>query len=496
MSLFLGLLWSCNTEHHDVVLGKVAINDNWSYLEDALTFDALNSTTEEWVAVSIPHTWNAEDTMDSDPGYRRDVGWYKKTLEIPSIQNDINYTLYFEGVNMTSEVYINGQLAGSHTGGYLGFDIDITSLVKAGSNEVLVKVDNGYNPDLIPSQKSDFFLYGGITRDVFLITRNATFISDVKIKTPTVTTENAAIEVIAAINGSLSDAADIKVSILDPNEKEVVSQSVKISDSKTTINIENITAPLLWHVDSPNLYTAHVSLMDAAGQVLDESKEKFGLRWFEFKEHGAFYLNGERLLLRGTHRHEEHAGVGPAMSNEQHLTDMQQIKEMGANFVRLAHYPQDPEVYKACDELGLLVWDELPWCRGGLGGDTWKSNTKDYLKKLINQNYNHPSIILWSLGNEIYWLPDFEGGDDTEQINDYLKELHNFSRELDPSRPTAIRKYYEGADIVDVFSPLYGLDGMLGTTKLMEKPLKLTKKNTRDFCIRNMELQVMWVVIA
>jgi beta-galactosidase len=178
-----------------------------------------------------------------------------------------------------------------------------------------------------------------------------------------------------------------------------------------------------------------------------------GFRWFEFKDNGPFFLNGKRVLIRGTHRHEEHAGVGAAMSNYQHRKDMESIKEMGANFVRLAHYPQDPEIYKACDELGLLVWDELPWCRGGLGTEVWQNNTKNMLGEIINQNYNHPSIIIWSLGNEMYWLPDFQGGDNTEKMNYFLKELNDIAHKLDPSRKTAIRKFEDGAKIVDVFSP-------------------------------------------
>jgi beta-galactosidase len=132
---------------------------------------------------------------------------------------------------------------------------------------------------------------------------------------------------------------------------------------------------------------------------------------------------------------------------------MEMIREMGANFVRLAHYPQDPEVYRACDELGLLVWDELPWCRGGVGPARWQKNTKSMLSEMISQNINHPSIIMWSLGNEIYWLPDFPNGDNTDSLRHFLGELNDLAHEMDPGRVTAIRKFYEGSDIVDVFSP-------------------------------------------
>ncbi|MCB0616893.1 MAG: glycoside hydrolase family 2 protein, partial [Phaeodactylibacter sp.] len=127
--------------------------------------------------------------------------------------------------------------------------------------------------------------------------------------------------------------------------------------------------------------------------------------------------------------------------------------EMGANFVRLGHYPQDPEVYKACNELGLIVWDELPWCRGGIGEEEWKKNTRNLFQEQILQNYNHPSVLFWSVGNEVYWLPDFPGGGDTTKISAFVSELHEQAHRVDPYRLTAIRKYYAGASLVDVFSP-------------------------------------------
>jgi beta-galactosidase len=200
------------------------------------------------------------------------------------------------------------------------------------------------------------------------------------------------------------------------------------------------------------LYRIEVALLEK-GEVVDQQSRKLGYRWFAFEPHGAFFLNGERLKLRGTHRHEEHAGYGAAMPNALHRRDMQLIKEMGANFVRLGHYPQDPAVYAACDSLGLIVWDELPWCRGGMGGETWQAHTKRLLQEQIEQNYHHPSIFFWSLGNEVYWLPDFPGGDDTTRINAFVRELNDLAHQLDPSRMTAMRKYYAGAELLDVFSP-------------------------------------------
>ncbi|UMB54158.1 glycoside hydrolase family 2 protein [Lutibacter sp. A64] len=435
----------------------------------------------EWEVLNLPHSWNSTDATDVEPGYRRNASWYAKKIKINEVVLDQNYILYFEGANINSKVFVNGTLAGSHIGGYIGFEIDITTLIHTGENEVLVRVDNAYDPEVIPSQKSDFFIFGGITRDVWLVTKPKTNIGDLKITTPAVSNEKATLNIEATLNNVENNSnLSLTASLKNPKGVEVATQSIPVSQSNTTILFENIKDPELWDTQTPNLYTVNVSLVEN-NEVKDEVEERIGFRWFEFVQNGPFYLNGKRLLLRGTHRHEEHAGVGAAMSNKQHRADMELMKEMGVNFVRLAHYPQDPEVYKACDELGLLVWDELPWCRGGVGNETWKTNTKNMLTEIISQNFNHPSIIIWSLGNEIYWLPDFENGDDRTEINSFLTELNNLSHTLDPSRKTAIRKYYEGSDIVDVFSPSIWSGWYSGSYKSYQKAIDKYKKEYNHF---------------
>ncbi|GAA4951985.1 glycoside hydrolase family 2 TIM barrel-domain containing protein [Algibacter agarivorans] len=460
---------------------KVNINDNWLYLENDTKSidDALKQN--DWENINLPHSWNALDATDLEAGYRRSGSWYKKEMDVSSIISGFTYQLYFEGVNITSEVYVNGKKVGGHVGGYIGFTIDITEAISIGSNIILVRADNGYDPEIIPSQKSDFFIFGGITRDVWLETLPDQYVSNLKITTPKVSASNAELQATVSVNNADNNSnLKVKASLLDANGKSIKSSLFDITDNTSEINFKTIENPKLWGTDNPNLYTLLVELVENE-MVKDKISDRVGFRWFEFKDHGAFYLNGKRLLLRGTHRHEEHAGVGAAMSNAQHRTDIELIKDMGANFVRLAHYPQDPEVYKACDELGLLVWDELPWCRGGLGNDVWKANTKTMLKEIIEQNFNHPSIILWSMGNEIYWLPDFEDGDNRENINVYLKELHDYSHELDPSRKTAIRKYYEGADIVDVFSPSIWSGWYSGSYKSYQKAIDQYKAEYPHF---------------
>ena len=458
---------------------KININEDWSYLENDTKeiSEALN--TKDWMSINIPHSWNSLDATDLYPGYRRSGSWYKKTVTIDKINSNKIYELYFEGVNITSEIYVNGTKVGEHIGGYIGFTIDISKHIQNGTNEIIVRADNSYNPEIIPSQKSDFFIFGGITRDVWFQTKPKTHLTNLKITTPNVSSESADLIATFSINNS-DNSSKIKATLVDKDQKEILAQLFDTSDSDLEINFNVIKNINLWDTDNPNLYTLKVQLIEN-DIVKDEISDRVGFRWFEFKDYGAFYLNGKRLLLRGTHIHEEHAEVGAAMSNVQHRTDMELIKEMGANFVRLAHYPQDPEVYKACDELGLLVWDELPWCRGGLGNDAWKTNTKTMLKEIITQNYNHPSIILWSLGNEIYWLPDFEDGDDTVKINSYLNELNDLAHQLDPTRKTAIRKYNDGANIVDVFSPSIWSGWYSGSYKSYQKVIDTYKKEYKHF---------------
>ncbi len=433
------------------------INAGWQYLENDEKDITKLEAQDNWQTIDLPHTWNQWDAVDNDPGYRRSASWYQKEIFIENYQQ-AQYQLYFEGVNITAEIYVNGQLAGSHVGGYVGFEIDISKQLRKGQKNIItVRADNSYNPDVIPSQKADFFIYGGITRDVWLKVLPEINLKNITIKTPEVSEVAASTVLLVDIQNakSITDDLLIKSKIVDPLTQQVLAEKVAPitnADHQKEIELPQIKSPKLWLPEHPHLYQVITQILNGE-RVIDEKIETIGYRWFRFEDHGAFYLNGKRLLLRGTHRHEEHAGYGAAMSNELHRKDIELIKGIGANFLRLGHYPQDPEVYKACDELGIIVWDELPWCRGGMGEEVWQANTERLLIEQIEQNRNHPSILFWSLGNEIYWLPDFENGDDEKRMNQYVKKLNDLAHQLDDSRMTAIRKYYAGADLVDVFSP-------------------------------------------
>ncbi len=454
----------------------ISFNEDWWYWENNATEIEQAVANADWQPIQIPHTWNAHDTVDSAPGYRRSASWYKKVLPSDQINADGLTQIYFEGANYESQVYLNGQLVGEHIGGYLGFTFDLTPMIRVDEDNVLlVRVSNRYNPNLIPSQKSDFFLYGGITRDTWIKHVPDTHIKHTLISTPEVSAKSASTVLDIQIDAKQTSQSELTVTLIDPSQNTALSktQAVNLKQGihSYRIAMDSLDDPQLWSPDNPALYTVEVSLSIYNVKTHTDS-HRIGYRWFEMKPHKGFFLNGERLLIRGTHRHEEHAGVGAAMSNQMHRNDMQMIKDLGANFVRLGHYPQDPEVYRAADELGLLIWDEIPWCRGGKGGAEWEQNTEYALRTMINQNYNHPSIVFWSLGNEMYWEEDFPGGGRTEVINPYLTKLHNIAKSLDPKRLTTIRKYYPGADIVDAFSPSIWAGWYGGAYNQYEEALK------------------------
>jgi beta-galactosidase len=437
----------------------VSIRAGWEYLENNTAEPAKAMSAAPWIHVDLPHTWNAFDSVDTVPGYRRDASWYRKSITIARAPPGTRHALLFEAANMKADVYVNGVRAGSHVGGYLPFEVDISNVTHPGPNEVLVRVDNSIDRQLIPSQSSDFVLYGGLTRDVLMITRPQTYIAAITADTPRVSAESADTRITVTLANFAGDTDLLLAALVrDPEGNEVGraerNMTVRAGQVQVSLDIPTFKSPQLWSPRSPRLYTAEASLLRPRDRkVVYSTSDRFGYRWFEFKPHGAFYLNGERLLIRGSSRHEEHAGYGAAVPEAIQRADLEAAKAMGANFLRLAHYPQAPAVYRAADELGLLIWDELPWCRGGVGDAVWKQNTERMLREQIAYNRNHPSIIIRSLGNELDWLPDFEGGDDASAIKAFFGHLNAVAKTLDPMRLTATRKYPDGAGIVDVFSP-------------------------------------------
>lgn len=440
-----------------------------------------------WTPVTLPHCFNALDAVDPEANYYQGPGWYRTALAVDNPYPGGRTLLHFEGAGQRTQVYIYTTLVCEHTGGYDEFTVDITDAVRAflaggdaerfeGRVPVSVRADNSRDLETIPSDMSDFNLYGGIYRHLNLVYAPALYIDGVQIDTavdPDGTAGELKLFVSVAgepgtghrpagntaagntVAGELPagtrSAATLRIRIEAPDGATVCHEEVRVGGTGFGEVLSlSVDSPALWSPAEPSLYTVTLTLISAAGE--HTVTDRFGFRRFEFVERGPFLLNGERLLLKGVHRHEDHAGVAAAMTDEMVRREMRQIKEMGANFIRLGHYQQSRLVLGLCDELGILVWEEIPWCRGGLGGEEYRAQGRRMLRNMISQHRNHPSVILWGLGNENDWPGDFEEFD-REAIRAYMQELHDLSHELDPSRLTAIRRCGFCEDIVDVYSP-------------------------------------------
>lgn len=447
------------------------LNNSWQFLKQDIggIWEAVRpvkaGNPEDvpiWTNVSLPHCVNATDAVDPTVNYYQGPAWYRTQLTIQNPYANGRTLLHFEGAGQKTDVYVYDKKVGTHVGGYDEFTVDITDAVEAfkkldtfktqfkGKIPISIRTDNSRDLELIPSDLSDFNLYGGIYRYLNLVYAPALPIDKLFAFAETDKTgKTGKINIRTRFyNPSKQTTSAVTVKLFDPKGKLVneFTKNVTLTNNEVTIGDITVNKPLLWSTDQPQLYSIEIT----AGEY--KQTEKIGFRHFEFVEKGPFMLNGKRLLLRGTHRHEDHAGVAAAMTEEQMRTEMIMMKEMGVNFIRLGHYQQSRIILNLCDSLGIVVWEEIPWCRGGLGGDVYKAQARRMLTNMIEQHYNHASVIIWGLGNENDWPGDFPEFD-KEKIRTFMKELNNLSHKLDPSRKTAIRRCDFCKDIVDVYSP-------------------------------------------
>lgn len=451
------------------------IDKNWEFLKSDLggIWEAVRPVGKGdpeavpiWQQVDLPHCFNAKDAVDPDVNYYQGPGWYRKNISVDNPYQNGRTRLHFEGVGQKTEVYVYTTKVGEHTGGYDEWTVDITDAVKAfkenpisaaqfnGQIPIAIRVDNSRDLEMIPSDLSDFNLYGGLYRHLNLQYVPQIVIEQIFAKVNMDPRDREGrVQIKARLsNGSNSPHLKVNARVVDPKGNQVAQLENAFSTQSGEINLSEllIKKPSLWSPEQPALYKLIVTAKTATDTYTVE--EKIGFRYVDFKEKGPFYLNGERLLLRGTHRHEDHAGVGAAMTDSMILQEMQLMKEMGVNFIRLGHYQQSRVVLNACDSLGILVWEEIPWCRGGLGGEHYQWQARQMLTHMIEQHYNHPSIIIWGLGNENDWPGDFAVFE-KEEIRTFMKELNDLAHRLDASRKTAIRRCDFCKDIVDVYSP-------------------------------------------
>ena len=372
--------------------------------------------------------------------YYRGPGWYRRVFVPEASLKGLNLKLHFLGANQVTDVWLNGKYLGRHVGGYLGFQFDVTGILRPGMENVLaVRVNNAYNYD-IPPHSADFNFYGGIYREVELLATHPLHISDVLIRTPSVSCTAATVVVRSEIRNSTKKDEQLKLvaNVVSPYNEIVQSSAMQVlvpAGKTMTIDqqLPTVKNPLLWSPEHPWLYKVYATIYDERGTALDQTISEFGFRWYSFDADSGFFLNGRNLKLKGVNIHQDFLNKGNAVGIDQKRMDLKNIKAMGANFVRLAHYPHHPIVLDLADQLGLLVWEEIPLVNT-VGGEEFFKNTRQMLVDMIARDKNHPSVILWGVGNE--FAMESLAAEDTKRAKQLVQELHDLAKQLDPTRLT------------------------------------------------------------
>lgn len=437
--------FGADAQRHDQLL-----NDNWQF---RFGHQVEKSTVAR---VDLPHTWNAQDALSGRTDYKRGLGHYERRLFVPADWKGQRLYLRFEGANSIADLFVNGRHAGQHRGGYGAFVFEITDFVNYGkANTLRVSVNNAETLELMPLV-GDFNFYGGLYRDVHLVRTGPTCISlldhgssGVRLVQDSVSKDYAAIRALVALsNGSdTATQAEVLLRLLD-GDREVAAQRLTLTlppDSSVEGSLPvSLRRPHLWDGRrDPFRYRVEVSLW-RNGHEVDRVEQPLGLRYYHIDPERGFFLNGRHLPLRGVCRHQDRSEVGNALRREHHDEDAAIMAEMGANAVRLAHYPQAEYFYDLMDRYGFIVWAEIPFVGPGGYSDegfvnlpAFRQNGREQLVELIRQHYNHPSIVVWGLFNELSMRGD--------SPVPYIEELNDLAHHEDPTRPTVAASNTDGA---------------------------------------------------
>ena len=433
------------------------LNREWKFaLGDQSQAETVDYNDSDWLAVGLPHAFSQPYFLGGN--FPVDYGWYRKNVMLPDDYAGRRIALEFDGVFQVAEVFLNGKKVGGHRGGYTGFSIDITEAARIGEeNSIAVRVNNLWDPTLAPRAGEHEF-GGGIYRDVRLVATDllhvtwyGTFVTTPKVS-ETAATVNVKTEVA---NDSTADKnVTVLQQVFDTEGKRVAQTktSLPVAAGKTVVfdqTCDPVANPRLWHPDHPFLYTVKTTILEN-GTAVDEYETPFGIRWFEWTADKGFFLNGKHLYLFGANVHQDHAGWCDAVTHAGARRDVQLVKDAGFNFIRGSHYPHSPAFSQACDETGVLFWSEsVFWGTGGSGDDgfwgarsypvvqneeaAFEQSVLDQTREMIRIHRNHPSIVVWSSGNENFFCE----GSTLPKVKALLLKIDELINRCDPSRPAA-----------------------------------------------------------
>jgi beta-galactosidase len=422
---------------------RVELGGDWRFLRsDAPGAQAPEFDDGSWSTVTVPHTWNAQDGQDGGGDYYRGTGWYRRHYTPPSTLDGKKLWLQFAGVNEVADVWVNGVSLGQHKGGYARFRFDATDALKLGQDNVIaVRVSNADDPSVAPLS-ADYTFFGGIYRGVGLQVTDPLSLHmldfagpGVYLRQRSVNATSATVDVTARTwnYGSATRRVAVRVVVTDAagsivagvtSAPHAVAAAAGV-DVTQTVRIAN---PRRWQGRAdPYLYRVTVELRDTSSNVVtDVVTERLGLRSFRVDPNDGFFLNGRHLPLHGVNRHQDRLNRGWAIGDAEHIEDFDIMDEMGVDALRTAHYQQDQKVYDLADERGYVVWTEIPLVNAVTDSPAFTANATQQLHELITQNYNHPSIVFWGIGNE-------QGSDDAV-TNALLDKLNGVVNATDPDR--------------------------------------------------------------
>jgi len=459
VALLLGILLvicfaiSAMAEDNEVPdVESISLNGIWKFKPDQNNVGqnekwfAKDTDDSSWENIGVPGTWNEGQKVSVAWDYEG-VCWYRYKFSVPNKWLGENIRIKFMAVYLISDVWINDKYLGNHKGGYTDFSYNIADAVNVAdpsNNVITVRVDNTKRAYQIPGVSIDWWNCGGITRDVFLEKLPPVYIAKLRISTPEVSEEKAKIVIDYTMQGKLTGTVKTvqrQTEILykgEPISGKSGGESAEDENMDSRFTSSSIIYdPKLWSPDNPELYEVKVT-WSIVGDPLERKyvhKEKFGIRKIETRG-SELFLNDKKIWLQGIAIHQDYAGMGSAVTYEAMRSDLERIKNLNCNFVRLGHYPFDPRYEEVCDEIGLLVWSEIPvWqnSREELSNDQfWQDWVKPHLDEMIDQYYNHPSIIFWSVANEISQV--WNGQPEPPEIINYIKKATDYVRTLDKTR--------------------------------------------------------------
>lgn len=456
---------------------KINFNREWKFqVGDHKGAETVAFDDEKWENIGLPHSFSMPYFAAGNAFYVG-YGWYRKVFEIPASHTGKRLALDFEGAFQDAEIYLNGRKVGSHQGGYTGFEIDITRAAKSGRNVLAVRLNNFWNARLAPRAGEHHFS-GGLYRNVWLVATDPLHVAwhGTFVTTPKLSAESGTVNVKTEVLNQSSTPKNcvLKTEIINPEGKTVAKMATSqqiapgqmVTFDHTSTPVHN---PKLWSPETPTLYRVASTVLDN-GKPTDRYETAFGFRWIEWTADKGFFLNGKHRYIKGANVHQDHAGWGDAVTEAGMARDVKMMKDAGFDFVRGSHYPHAPGFSRACDELGMFFWSEgVFWGTGGFKDDGYwncsaypvnpddekpfEESVKQQLCEMIRIHRNHPSIIVWSMSNE----PFFSDAKVMPKVRDFLKELIDETRKLDPTRPAAVGGCQRGE--IDKIGDVAGYNG-------------------------------------